>query len=398
MIAASSTWSGTPFEEGIELYQKNSLKDALPNLELAVKEEQRNPDAHAYLAETLRRLGRKREAVKHARNALAIEPCHSFAHTVIADASNPMFGIWEGSNEDSTWHHLLKAIECDPKDGNAWTGIWVEAMRRGEDTLEVRAASALLESGFLASPILAYNRWVLSNLPENALLLTNGDMDTYPAIALQQVEELRRDVCVVNISLLNLPWYARLVDQRCGISLPFKDAEMETLRSYRTKEGTVVTSAQQIIAGWLDKQKEGKFTRPIAPAATISNLDFTPDSRKRMRLAGPFYICHRESLENPVNRAIVQAALTNVNPNHFKGPWVSSMDRSPVRRASTHRVGTNIAALAVRYSYILLDSDRSDEALVWAEWADSFDREMYEGPHMAAEIAELRKKITGKQD
>jgi tetratricopeptide (TPR) repeat protein len=398
LAAASSSWSGASLEEGIELYQRNLLKEALPHFETAVEDEKENPLAHAYLAETLRRLDRKKEAVEHARKALAIDTCHSFAHTVIADASNPMFGIWDGANEDSVWAHLLKATECNPKDGNAWTGVWVEAMERGEHALEVRAARQMIDGGFLAPPILAYNRWVLSNLPENAVLLTNGDMDTYPAVALQEVEKLRRDVCVVNFSLLNVPWYALLVAERYDLPLPCAPAEIRKFRAYKDEKGSLVTRSKNIVASWIDLQKKGKFRRPLALAATLFELDLTPDCRSRLKLAGPFYICYPESVESSEDETMMRAALGEVNPDDFKGSWVSSIDRSPVRRVGTGRVGSNITALAVRYGHLLLDSGSRDEALVWADWAEEFDRGMEVGPLMADEIAELRKKIAGEED
>jgi hypothetical protein len=52
-----------------------------------------------------------------------------------------------------------------------------------------------------------YSRDVLEPLPPRAILLTNGDNDTFPLWYLQLVEHVRSDVTVVNLPLMNADWY-----------------------------------------------------------------------------------------------------------------------------------------------------------------------------------------------
>ena len=93
---------------------------------------------------------------------------------------------------------LQKAYQINSKDPD----LYWEFMRYYDDEgdWENRKffSTKLYESKDIASGLLEYNFNVLASTEKNAILLTNGDNDTYPAWVLQDAKNIRTDVLVLN--------------------------------------------------------------------------------------------------------------------------------------------------------------------------------------------------------
>ncbi|MFC1683492.1 tetratricopeptide repeat protein [Candidatus Zixiibacteriota bacterium] len=395
LIVACAKEESSSLAKGLSLYQQNKLQEALPLLREAVEQDKQNPDANAWLAETYRRVQRNDDAIIVARQVLKIDPCHSFANTILAAAYNPLYRSWKGASFDTAWHYLQKAAECNPDDGNVWTGIWVEATRRGEKQMRKEAARRMYQSGFFTPALLAYNRWMLRHLPQNALLLTNGDMDTYPAVALQEVEGFRPDVVVANLSLLNTKWYARHLRDDLGIPLPLDDDRLDALAPLMDADGKFKTISTQLVSGWLKQRQAGEFPRSITISVTVGNKLFASGTESHLSLFGAFYSWFPVPAASAQDTSMLRISLAGIDPEEFSGPLVSEQDTSPVRRVSTNHLVKNITAAALTYSEKLIEAGRTRKAKEMLDWAEQFEKKTENGPVFTERIAELRAECQG---
>lgn len=136
-----------------------------------------------------------------------------------------------------------------------WIGIgvtaaleWVEEKFRNKFALRNGIAAVLILAFILAAPInlLAFNYKthdrngdfvaydysynILQTCEPNAIVFTNGDNDTFPLWFLQYVYNVRTDVRVVNLSLLNTPWYIKqLKHQEPRVPMSMTDKQIDKL-------------------------------------------------------------------------------------------------------------------------------------------------------------------------
>jgi len=119
-----------------------------------------------------------------------------------------------------------------------------------------------------------YYGWNIINfLEKDAILITNGDNDTFPLWYLQEVEGVRNDVEVVNLSLLQINWYINQLKDR-GVPMTFTYEQIEQMRPYWTRDPQTqelrLVSLKDIALH--DIIREVNWSRPIYFAVTVDDF------------------------------------------------------------------------------------------------------------------------------
>jgi tetratricopeptide (TPR) repeat protein len=375
---------------GLESFYENRVEDAIPYFKRAVDTKPKDADARAWLAEAYWRTEWFEEAHAQAERALELDSCHSFALTVLGNLYNPQYpGDKKLFNELMAWDMYERAVECDPLDGNAWIPLWVMAMKREQVSVVASALTAMHETGFWPPSLMAHDRWMLEDVPENAILLVNGDADTFPTLILQAAQDMRRDVAVINVSLLNLQWYGRLMAQIHR--LPFPEDIQEP---HMGSDGEPVFVSTQVLRHWLAMADSGELGRPVAIALTVDPERFEELSFENRKLMGGYFLYSNDA-SGSVDVDSVRRSLERLTVADFAGPYASQWDRSPVRHANSKNLAYNPMAVALRCSHMAMEGGDRGLASEMLTWAEQYHDQVDLGGRFDEQLQALQEAVAG---
>lgn len=187
------------------------------------------------------------------------------------------FALWIGVGVEALWSRIASFTE----------GRW----RRGS-TIAAGAVVAVSLLALNGRMLLAnyhshdrsgnYVPWdwawnILQSCPEGAILFTNGDNDTFPLWYLQEVERIRTDVRVVNLSLANTGWYLLQLKNTSPrgaepVAFSLGDAELDAITYVPIDSAVVELPAAGAARSLSLEAAEAGFSLPARPADTMNWL------------------------------------------------------------------------------------------------------------------------------
>ena len=213
-------------------------------------------------------------------------------------------------------------------------------------------------SGFYIAHDYAYN--MLAPLEKGGVVFTNGDNDTFPLWYIQEVEGVRKDVRVVNLSLLNTAWYIRqLRDQEPKVPISYTDAELARLEPYYDERTQQVVWVKDLAAANIIETN--RWRRPIYLAVTVPEQ---MGLENRLTLEGLVYRIHDRDIG--AHAIDISKTLDNLyRVFRYRGllDRNRAYDASVFKDENARRLVQNYSAAHVQLAYQLHQQQRLPEAI-----------------------------------
>lgn len=211
--------------------------------------------------------------------------------------------------------------------GIAWLVGWIRESFGGESTRRWVTVGATALLG-LQPFLLMHNLWfvhdrsrnfvardyaydMLAPLKPHSFIFTNGDNDTFPLWYIQQVEGFRKDVRIVNLSLLNTDWYIRqLRDEEPKVPIDLDDRTIDGLGqgAVQDAQGRIIYTNEFMVHHIMEQARNKDGTWKMQPyfAVTVpEHYGYDP----YFALGGLVYEVKRDSAQAGMDVAATRKAL-----------------------------------------------------------------------------------------
>lgn len=196
-------------------YDKANFDSVVKSFEKVVDLEPDNLEARYFLGYTYSRVNSKdgRKIVDLSLD-LTIKSSKQFEkiNELNPQYSGEIIALDPYSKISAEWGSLaLKYLYEQKKDSAIW------AFKEGE------------KRGGFSKYVLEVNKRILDACTKNSILISSGDMSTFPLYYLQTVENFREDISLVDVTLLNTIWYPNFLNENNTVEFDISSKELETI-------------------------------------------------------------------------------------------------------------------------------------------------------------------------
>jgi len=225
VVLLQGTAVAQPPEPVVSLRQKILSKEAY--LDLArqwgryVEKNGDSAEAYVNIGQAYRYAGEPKEVfLEYYRKAVDADPRYARALDLYGCH---LYHAGDKTNSEEAIRMLERARNLDPDYGEVLYSLFAIycCEKRLGDAHEI--AEDIFRRDLISRPLQDFGYNLLAGLPENAVLFTNGDNDTYPPISLQAGMGFREDVVILNQSLLGCFDYAVALREKYGDWFPRVD-------------------------------------------------------------------------------------------------------------------------------------------------------------------------------
>lgn len=177
-------------------------------------------------------------------------------------------------------HHILSPYS---RISSLWATLATKYILDGKTDSARWAFKKGKELGGFSESLLDYARSMMGSGEKDAIIFTLGDMVTFPMWYLQYMENYRRDITIVDLSLLNSEWYRIRIlekndfgDNKVAISFSKEEAKMLQPVEWKTKT-IMLPVPSEILSQYEITDKEvlntGKIKWTISPTMKTGSLE-----------------------------------------------------------------------------------------------------------------------------
>lgn len=187
---------------------------------------------------------------------------------------------WQQGLGSNKVEYLEKAHKISPNDPRAFDDLLINyELKRNKEGVK-NICNKMYDGNELAPSILNWGYNLLSGLDKNAVIFTHGDNDTYALWIIQNAKEHRKDVTVINTSLILLDEYRKHITDELGLP----EIELE-----KTAEGQM-----NVCKAILTNDKDV----PVYVAVTAISQFSEPSIKENLYLTGLAYKYCKTSFNN----------------------------------------------------------------------------------------------------